>query len=223
MSGLDTTIVGHRPPSIPNANPIQQWLRGMKLEVALKIEEEVEKHWNAGFLAVAECLEWVANIVPIPKKNGKPKDNFPLPHINMPVDNTAQHSYSFTDEFFRYTQIWMSLEDKEKITFITTRETFYYKDMPFRLKNVGVTYQRAMVTLFHHMMHKKSEVYMDGMIAKSRMPDQHYEFRLNSTKCTFGVKTKKLLGFIVNESEIEVNPDKVKAIQDMTAPKQKLM
>ncbi|RDY09303.1 hypothetical protein CR513_06329, partial [Mucuna pruriens] len=38
--------------------------------------------------------------------------------------------------------------------------------MPFGLKNVGETYQKAMVTLFHNMMHKEVEVYVDDMIAK---------------------------------------------------------
>ncbi|RDX93252.1 hypothetical protein CR513_24511, partial [Mucuna pruriens] len=115
MPGLDTAIVEHWPPLIPNAIPVRQQLRRMKLEVALKIKEEVEKQWKVGFLAVAEYPQWVANIVPIPKKDGKvlmcvdykdlnrasPKDNFPLPHINLLVDKTAQHSYySFMDGFF---------------------------------------------------------------------------------------------------------------------------
>ena len=43
--------------------------------------------------------------------------------------------------------------------------------MPFGLKNVGATYQRAMVTLFHDMMHKEIEVYVDDMIAKSQGED----------------------------------------------------
>ena len=34
------------------------------------------------------------------------------------------------------------------------------------VKNVGATYQRAMVTLFHDIMHKEIEVYVDDMIAK---------------------------------------------------------
>jgi len=40
--------------------------------------------------------------------------------------------------------------------------------MPFGLKNVGATYQRAMVALFHDMMQKEIKVYVDDMIAKSR-------------------------------------------------------
>ena len=45
--------------------------------------------------------------------------------------------------------------------------------MPFGLKNVGATYQQAMVTLFYDMMHKEIKVYMDDMIAKSCTPRDH--------------------------------------------------
>jgi hypothetical protein len=38
--------------------------------------------------------------------------------------------------------------------------------MPFGLKNTRATYQRAMVTFFHDMIHKEIEVYVDDMIAK---------------------------------------------------------
>ncbi|RDY01466.1 Retrovirus-related Pol polyprotein from transposon 17.6, partial [Mucuna pruriens] len=147
----------------------------------------------------------------------------------MLVDNTTQHAfYSFMDGFPGYNQIRMAIEDMEKTIFITTWGTFCYKVMPFGLKDAGATYQRAMVALLHDMMHKEVEVYMDDMIAKSRMPDQHvedlrklferlrkYGLRLNPGKCTFGVKTGKLLGFIVNERGIEVDLDNVKAIQNM--------
>ncbi|RDX73685.1 hypothetical protein CR513_46675, partial [Mucuna pruriens] len=54
MPSLDITIVEHRPPLIPNAILVQQQLKRMKLVVVLKIKEEVEKQWNAGFVAVAE-------------------------------------------------------------------------------------------------------------------------------------------------------------------------
>ena len=78
-----------------------------------------------------------------------PKDDFPLPHIDTLVDNTVTSSlYSFMDGFSGYNQIKMALEDMEKTTFITLWGTFCYKVMYFGLKNVGATYQRAMVTLF---------------------------------------------------------------------------
>ena len=61
----------HRLPLKPECPPIKQKLRRMKPEVSLKIKEEVEKQFNAGFLTVAKYLQWVANVVPVPKKDGK--------------------------------------------------------------------------------------------------------------------------------------------------------
>ena len=88
-----------------------------------------------------------------------------------------------------------------------------------------------MVALFHDMMHKEIEVYVDDMIAKSTKEDEHvtdlqklferlrkFQLKLNPAKCTFGVTSGKLLGFVVSEKGIEVDPDKVKAIQDMPPP-----
>ncbi|RDX66233.1 hypothetical protein CR513_55022, partial [Mucuna pruriens] len=134
MPGLDRSIVEHRLPMLPKATPVRQQLRRMKPDVALKIKEEVEKQWDAGFLAVSNYPQWVANIVPVPKKDGKvrmcvdyrdlnqasPKDNFPLPHIDMLVDNTTCHAFfSFMDGFSGYNQILMAEEDREKTTFVT--------------------------------------------------------------------------------------------------------
>ena len=77
------------------------------------------------------------------------------------------------DRFSSYNQIKMAPEDMEKTMFVTLWGTFCYKAMSFGLKNVGVTYQRAMVALFHDMMHKGIEVYIDDMIAKSRTEEEH--------------------------------------------------
>lgn len=66
------------------------------------------------------------------------KDDFPLPHIDVLVENTAQHSvFSFMDRFSGYNQIKMDLYDIEKTTFITPWGTYCYKVMPFGLKNAG--------------------------------------------------------------------------------------
>ena len=66
----------------------------------------------------------------------------------------------------------MAQEDMEKTNFITPWNTLCYKVMPFGLKNVGATYQRAMVTLFHDMVHREIEVYVNVMIAKSQTEEE---------------------------------------------------
>ena len=156
-----------------------------------------------------------------------PKDYFLLPHIDVLVDNTAQHKFfSFMDGFSSYNQIKMAPKDMEKTIFITQWGTFYYKVMPFGLKNVGATYKRAMVALFHHMIHHEIEVHVDDMIARLQNEEENldhlhkmferfkkYKLRLNPNKCTFGVRPGKLLGFVVSGKGIEVDLEKVKAIQ----------
>uniref|UniRef100_A0A2N9EG40 Reverse transcriptase domain-containing protein n=1 Tax=Fagus sylvatica TaxID=28930 RepID=A0A2N9EG40_FAGSY len=239
MPGLDTDIVVHKIPLKPECKPVKQALRRMKPEVILKIKEEVEKQLKAGFLSTVTYSDWVANIVPVPKKDGKvrmcvdyrdlnrasPKDNFPLPHIDTLVDNTATNAvFSFMDGFSGYNQIKMAEEDKSKTAFVTHWGTFVYDVMPFGLKNAGATYQRAMVTLFHDMIHHEIEVYVDDMIAKSRTAQDHltdlrklfqrlkkYQLRLNPNKCAFGVTSGKLLGFIVSGRGIEIDPAKLTA------------
>ena len=123
----------------------------------------------------------------------------------------------------------MAEEDKAKTAFTTHWGTYAYDVIPFGLKNVGATYQLAMVTLFHDMMHKEIEVYVDDMIAKSCIARDHlvdlrklfkclikYILRLNPNKCVFGASSRKLLGFIVSQRGIEVDPAKVQAIRDMS-------
>ncbi|PKI62722.1 hypothetical protein CRG98_016885 [Punica granatum] len=75
------------------------------------------------------------------------------------------------------------------------------------------------------------EVYVDDMIAKSKEGEDHlvnlkhlfdrlkeYKLQLNPTKCTFGARSGKLLGFVVSERGIEIDPDKVKAIKELPLP-----
>ena len=71
--------------------------------MATKIKEEVTKQLKVGFIKLVHQAEWIANVVLVPKKDGMvrmcvnfrdlkkacPKENFPLPHMDVLVDNTA--------------------------------------------------------------------------------------------------------------------------------------
>ena len=71
MPGLSSEIVQHKLSLNPECSPLKQKLRRMKPEMSLKIKEEVKKQFDTSFLVVARYPEWVTNIVPVPKKNGK--------------------------------------------------------------------------------------------------------------------------------------------------------
>ncbi|XP_050908718.1 uncharacterized protein LOC127122421 [Lathyrus oleraceus] len=103
MPRLDTDIVEHKLSLWPECPSVKQNLRRNHLDMAVKIKEEVQKQIDAGFLITSIYPQWIANIVPMPKKDGKarmcvdyrdlnranPKDDFPLPHIDKLVDNTV--------------------------------------------------------------------------------------------------------------------------------------
>lgn len=134
--------------------------------------------------------------------------------------------------FSGYYQIKISLEDQYKTAFTCPWGTYCWNVMPFVLKNAGVTYQRAMNTIFHDLMHTIMEDYVDYLLAKSLTREGHleilgqifdrlekYHVRLNPKKCIFGVTSGKLLGYIVSSKGIEGDQAKVKAIMDMPPPK----
>ena len=222
-------------------------LRRLRIEWLLQIKEEVTKQLKVGFIKPIHQAKWVANVVPVPKKDRKvrmcvdfrdlknacPKDDFPFPHIDVLVDNTARSALmSFMDIFLGYNQIKLAPDDITKTTFITEWGIYCYTVMAFGLKNARVTYQRMATFLLHDMMHNEVEVYVDDMIVKSKDRGSHainlrkfferikeYRLRLNPQKCTFGVTAGKLLGFLVSNRGIKIDPSKVKAILEMPPPK----
>ena len=115
--------------------------------------------------------------------------------------------------------------DKEKIAFITPMGTYYYKVMPFRLKNATAIYQRLMNKVFAKHMETLMEVYIDDMLVKMKAEEEillnlevvfgclrRHRMSLNPHKCVFAVEAGKFLSFILTHRGIEANLDKCKAI-----------
>ncbi|KAM1754929.1 hypothetical protein ACFX12_007326 [Malus domestica] len=161
------------------------------------------------------------------------EDDFPFPIIEIMVDATTGHEgLSFMDGSSGYNQIRMALEDEELTAFRTPKGIYYYKVMPFGLKNAGATYQRAMQKIFNDMLHKNVECYVDDVVVKTKKRPDHlkdlrvvferlrkYNLKMNPLKCAFGVTSGKFLGFIVKHRGIEVDQSKIKAIQSMPEPR----
>ncbi|KAL0411264.1 UNVERIFIED_CONTAM: Retrovirus-related Pol polyprotein from transposon opus [Sesamum latifolium] len=129
-----------------------------------------------------------------------------------------------------YHQIMLNPDDQKRVSFITSGGTYYYV-MPFELINAGATYQRLVDRMFKEQLGRNMEVYVDDMLVKSRQTNQHladlavtfdtlrkYHMKLNPAKCAFSVRSGKFLGYLVTEKGIEVNPEKIRAIQEMKPP-----
>ena len=132
MPDIDPEIAQHHIDTHAHMVPVKQKLRCMRTEWLLKIKEKVTKQFKVEFIKPVYQAEWIANVVLVPKKDGKvimcvdfrdlnkacPKDDFPLPHIDVLVDNTAGSALmSFMDGFLGYNQIKMTPKDMTKTTF----------------------------------------------------------------------------------------------------------
>ena len=79
------------------------------------------------------------------------------------------------DAFSGYNQIRMSEEDEEKTAFVTSQGLYYYKVMPFGLKNARATYQRLVIQMFSKQIGRNVEIYVDDMLVKSKTNIEHLD------------------------------------------------
>lgn len=87
------------------------------------------------------------------RKKACPTEDFPLPHMDLLVDNTVGHEMlSIMDGVSGYNQIKLAEEDQEKMSFTTPWGTYYVVVKPFGLK-LGQQLIRARTVIFHDMMH----------------------------------------------------------------------
>jgi hypothetical protein len=230
MPRLDRSIVEHRLPIKPGFRPYKQPPRKIfKDEVLVDVKKEVERLIEAIFIRPCRYAEWISNIVPVYKKNGKmrvridfrdlnratPMDGYPMPVADLLVDAATGHKViSFMDGNAGYNQIFMAIEDITKIAFRCLGHIGLFECivMTFGLKNAGATFQRAMNYIFHELIGKIVEIYIDDVVIKSLDHESHlndvrktlectrkHGLEMNPNKCAFGVSAGELLGFLIHE------------------------
>lgn len=134
------------------------------------------------------------------------------------------------DGFSGYNQIKILPTNQHKTAFIFPWGTFSYKKLPFGLRNVGATFQRAISYAFHDIK-CVVQPYLDDLSLHSTKRKDHpdhlrqiflrcrcYNIWLNPHKCVFYVDSGRLLGFIVSKDEIHLDPLKVEAIINLPSP-----
>jgi hypothetical protein len=131
-----------------------------------KIKAEIERILKSKFIQTARYVKWLANIVPVIKKNGSlrvcidfrylnvatPKDEYAMPVAEMLVDSAAGFEYlSMLDGYSGYNKNFIAEEDVPKTALRCPGAlgTYEWVVMPFGMKNAGATYQRVMNSMFH--------------------------------------------------------------------------
>jgi hypothetical protein len=113
-----------------------------------------------------------------------PKDEYPMPVAEMLINAAAGNKIlSFMDGNVGYNQIFMAPEDIHKTAFRVPSAIglFEYVVMTFGLKNAGAMYQRARNYIYHDLIGKLVEIYIDDVVVKS-----------TSTGGTWGIYAKFL-------------------------------
>ncbi|GJT71758.1 reverse transcriptase domain-containing protein [Tanacetum coccineum] len=160
------------------------------------------------------------------------KDHFPLPFMDQMLERLAGNDYyCFLDGFSGYFQIPIDPKDQEKTTFTCPYGTFAYRRMPFGLCNAPGTFQRCMMAIFHDMIEKTMEVFMDDFsvfgnsfenclsrLDKMLQRCEDTNLCLNWEKSHFMVKEGIVLGHKISKNGIEVDKAKVDVIAKLPHP-----
>nr|GEV93543.1 reverse transcriptase domain-containing protein [Tanacetum cinerariifolium] len=158
--------------------------------------------------------------------------HFPLPFMDQLLERLAGNEfYCFLDGFSGYFQIPIDPQDQEKTTLTCPYGTFAYRRMPFGLCNAPGTFQRCMMSIFHDMIEKMMEVFMDDFLVfgdsfsscltnldKMLNCCEETDLVLNWEKCHFMCREGIVLGHKISTSSIEVDRAKVDVIAKLLHP-----
>ncbi|GJY29275.1 reverse transcriptase domain-containing protein, partial [Tanacetum coccineum] len=226
-----------------NAKPVVQHQRRVNPKIHEVIKQEVHCVPKKGGITVIKNEEneliptrlvtgWRVCIDYRKLNDATRKDHFPLPFMDQMLERLAGNEYyCFLDGFSGYFQIPIDPLDQEKTTFTCPYGTFAYRRMPFGLCNAPGTFQRCMVAIFHDMIEKTMEVFMDDFsvfgdsfssclshLDKMLQRCEDTNLVLNWEKCHFMVKEGIVLGHKISKSGIEVDKAKVDVIAKLPHP-----
>ena len=245
MKGVDPHFCMHKINLKKDAVPVISQRYRMNPNYAKTVKEELDKLLRVGFIYPLEQVTWLSPIVIVPKKNGKLRicvdyrklntatetDPFPLPFQDTLLDAVAGHQmYSFLDGFSGYNQILMAPEDRDKTAFVTEWGVFASNVMTFGLKNAPPTFQKWVQEVFAPFLNTFMRVFLDDFSVFGNRTQHLVHLRLcfekcrqarlslNPAKCAFAVRRGVLLGHIISEEGMQVDPRKVEAIEKAKPP-----
>ncbi|GKB82653.1 reverse transcriptase domain-containing protein [Tanacetum coccineum] len=221
IKGIDPEFCTHKILMEEDYEPTVQHQRRVNPKIHDVIKKEVEKLLDAGLIYPISDSPWVS-----------PVHCVPLPFMDQMLKRLAGNQfYCFLDGFSGYFQIPIDPKDQEKTTFTCPYGTFAYRRMPFGLCNAPGTFQRCMMAIFHDMIEKMMEVFMDDFsvfgdsfstclshLDKMLKRCEDTNLVLNWEKSHFMVKEGIVLGHKISKSGIEVDRAKVDVIAKLPHP-----
>ncbi|GJR12312.1 reverse transcriptase domain-containing protein [Tanacetum coccineum] len=224
IKGINPRFCTHKILMEDDYKPTVQSQKRVNQKIHEVIKKEVLKLLDAGWRV---CIDYRK------LNDATRKDHFPLSFMDQMIERLAGNEfYCFLDGFSGYFQIPIDPQDQEKTTFTCPYGTFAYCRMPFGLCNALGTFQRCMMAIFHDMIEKTMEVFMDDFSVFGDSFDSCLSYLekkmlkrcedtnlvLNWEKCHFMFREGIMLGHKISKSRIEVDRAKVDVIAKLPHP-----
>lgn len=211
---------------------IEKWLRTNRIRRAhsstqwnLPLTVAPKKDLLGHKTAVRVCLDPRAlNVI-------LPDDNYPIPRISDLFDKLRGfHVASSLDLRESYTQLRVSDDDQEKLSFTWNSVRYSWQGAPYGLKFLTSHFQRVMTAILHEC-HAFCIIFVDDVVVFSASISQHIDhlrcviqalndanLRLNLDKCRFGCTQLPVLGHIISSDRIRPDPDKISSLHNLPVP-----
>nr|XP_025678598.1 uncharacterized protein LOC112778504 [Arachis hypogaea] len=226
LVGISSQVCEHRIFLEEGARAVWQPQRCLNPTILEVVKKEVTRLLEADIIYLISDSEWVSPVQVIPKKSGVTTIKNESGEL---IATRVQNSWRIW--LFGVFSIHIALEDQEKTTFTCPFGTYAYKRMPFGLCNAPVTFQRCMMSIFADLQEHWMEVFMDDFsvygdsfdlcldnLAKVLERCTKTNIVLNFEKCHFMVRQGIVLGHIISNDGISMDPAKINVISSLPYP-----
>ena len=225
--------------------PFRRAYGNMSFEKRKAMKKLVEDLVSTGLVEPTHS-DWAAPSILVPKKDGSfrlvvdyrglnkqiDKTCWPLPRINDVIDSLEGNLYfSNIDLTSGYFQMALSEESQNITAFITPMGLYKWKRLPMGLASAPGAFQNLMELILSGLSYEIALVYLDDIIIFGRSFKEHIQrlelvfkrladsgLKIKGTKCKFFSQKIQFLGHVITEKGVEVDPEKVKAVQNMKTP-----
>lgn len=198
-------------------------------------------------VVIPSVSEYASPCFLVPKKDGGKRlvvdyrkinskiafDTFPLPTIETALMNFGGAKiFSVLDLNSAYHQVPLDRESQQYTTFTTPFGSFAYTRLPFGLTVGSQVLSRILANIFSDAAWEFLFLYLDDLVIFSKNFEEHLQhiefvlqrlrdsgFTVNPDKTSFAATEISYLGYLVSESGVRVNPERVKSIVEYPIPR----